>query len=243
MSRFHGNNEVSTGTKEGRDFVDQSKGTVLSTDMEVTTGYNRTAIIAKPSENVSSLSLDYLRLAAETYYVTDLNGITVPELSDLPQFHSLPLHKLMIWHKNGGWAEKRLAFQEKCSRRVQEAVSNKLVKLRLEQMDKIKELCDDIWAKIKDPDAPIKVLSYEGIVKTYLQAVETMEKLRDSVTIAIGDKTVHPDTETRNNPDIQISSDEARDLATELIKRRQLQAANKDSLITEGEIVEPSLDK
>lgn len=236
--------DVITGTKEAKRFVDQSKGSVLSPDMQIETGYNRIITIAKPPAEVARMSLEYLRLAAETYYVTDLNSIKIEELWELPQFNNLAIHKLMMWCHDYGWTEKRKVFQEKCILKVQEAVSNKLVKLRIEQMDKVKELCDDIWEKIKDPDAPIKVVSYEGIVKTYLQAVEMLDKLRDSVSSGMGNKEINPDTETRNSPDIEISKEEARSLAMILVKQRQLRAPNSNNdIITEGEIVGEALDK
>ena len=121
---------------------------VLSPDMQIETGYNRIITIAKPPAEVARMSLEYLRLAAETYYVTDLNSIKIEELWELPQFNNLAIHKLMMWCHDYGWTEKRKVFQEKCILKVQEAVSNKLVKLRIEQMDKVKELCDDIWEKV-----------------------------------------------------------------------------------------------
>lgn len=83
-----------------------------------------------------------LRWRAGVYYTTDLNLCTTADMIEMPEFATSSLDQLQKWAVLDGWTSDRKAFLERVQKKIELAITDKVVQRRLELLDKIRPVLD-----------------------------------------------------------------------------------------------------
>jgi hypothetical protein len=93
-------------------------------------------------------SLTYLRMQARFAFVTDLNMISVAQLSQDPRFSHLGADILTKWSQEDIWAYHRENFLKQAQEKFLEKASEITIKQRLADLPILRQVSDKILAKL-----------------------------------------------------------------------------------------------
>jgi len=173
---------------------------------------------------------NWLRQLAEVQYTTSQEFITVQELAKDPKFKNLKETTLLRWCAEDRWIDKRQEYFERLKEQLEQKIGTALVRAQYEQLAEMDELASEIKNKLRNN--AVSPRSYEGLVKALLGVEEfrRADRIRlagDMVPASLGGEETPVDQVV---PD--LSDDEARKLATEIMKLRQQKIRAK---LTEGD--------
>lgn len=168
---------------------------------------------------------NWLKQLAEVQYITSQEFITVPELAQDPKFKHLKVSTLHNWCAEDRWIDKRQEYFARLKKQLEQKIGTALVRAQYEQLAEMDELAEDIKDKLRNGSIPVK--SFEGLVKALLGVEEfrRADRIRlasDMVPESLGGESL---AENQIVPD--LSDEEARKLATEIMKLRQQKIRSK----------------
>ena len=189
--------------------------------------YVSTATIEEaPKEEVThSQRNKWLRQLAEVQFITSQDFISLPELAKDPKFSHLKPSTLGTWCAEDRWVDKRQDYFKRLKKQLEQKIGTALVRAQYEQLAEMDALAEDIKTKLREGTIPVR--SFEGLVKALLGVEEfrRADRIRlasDMVPESLGGESL---SENQIVPD--LSDDEARKLATEIMKLRQQKIRDK----------------
>jgi hypothetical protein len=195
--------------------------------------YVSTATIEEaPKEEVAySHRNKWLRQLAEVQFVTSQEFISLAELAKDPKFKHLKPTTLTHWSAEDCWFAKRQEYFERLKKQLEQKIGTALVRAQYDQLAEMDALAEDIKNKLRKGTIPVR--SFEGLVKALLGVEEfrRADRIRLAADIIPESLDSQPLAENQIVPD--LSDEEARKLATEIMKLRQQKIRGK--LSTEGD--------
>jgi len=183
-------------------------------------------IVEAPKEEVAYTKRNnWLRQLAEVQFITSQEFITLPELAKDPKFKHLHPGTLGNWCAEDLWIDKRKEYFARLKKQLEQKIGTALVRAQYEQLAEMDELAEDIKDKLRNGTIPVR--SFEGLVKALLGVEEfrRADRIRlagDMVPESLGGESL---AENQIVPD--LSEEEARKLATEIMKLRQQKIRSK----------------
>lgn len=169
-------------------------------------------------EEVPEQGNNWLRQLAEVRYVTSQEFISVAELHKDPQFSHLSSQTLARWCAVDEWVDKRQKYFDAIKGQLEHRIGNALVRAQYEQMQELDAIAKDMKEKIRSGKVPPK--SYEGMVKALL----SLEQFRKVGRVQLADglaTSVVPGDQMTQPVSPELTTEEARGLAVEIMKMRQ----------------------
>jgi hypothetical protein len=162
---------------------------------------------------------EMIRREAGIVFVTDPHGIAIPELRKDKRFRHVPLKVLSYWCLKDKWVERRQAVFEKWEKEVEARLGSEMAKARIaeiRELHKVRKLALD---KLYNTVTPVK--SWEGVVKVLLEVNTRLEELGQSVGKEMLPGTPSGTTAVEPNMRSDLSIEEVRAAAREVLKVRR----------------------
>lgn len=183
----------------------------------------------------------WLRQLAEIQYVTSQKFISVEQLHKDPKFKHLSLRIMHKWSSDYHWVDKRREYFERLKVQLERKIGNALVRAQYRQLRDLDELSEQMKSMLRANQVEPK--SFEGLT----QALLRVEEFRRAERVRLAGDVVN---ETMGNegggggvskvvPD--LSDDEARHVATEIMKLRQRKIREK--LAAKNSVPDEELDE
>jgi hypothetical protein len=128
-----------------------------------------------------------LRLAAGQQYITSIEGLTIKQIHDQPQFAHLSMRTMENWCFQDKWSERRREFVVLYSKHVENEIGSELVQSRVKELRMMEQVCSAIEkaGMTKDADGNIVLTlqpkSLEGWARVRLEYSEYLDKMRSSL--------------------------------------------------------------
>jgi hypothetical protein len=90
----------------------------------------------------------YLRWFAGLFYSSDLNAISIVQMSKHPLFQSVGYAQLSKWSSDDKWAEQREALFSRVQMQLQERVADEIVQKRVRELGELKRVSQKVLAKL-----------------------------------------------------------------------------------------------
>lgn len=184
---------------------------------------NRKALMVKRSP-VTDMAI----CAAETYYVTSQEGITITALAEVPPFDKIPPHTLYQWADKGLWREKRIAYFSKIKKQVEDRLANQLIQTRIKQLGMVDTMAEKVLEQLNPSEFEklIQPSTQEGMIGAFCKLVDLSDKIREKVAeYIVPEQFVElgeiDDSPGRKKIKPQLTEQEARDVAMLLIRKRR----------------------
>lgn len=90
----------------------------------------------------------YLRWFAGLFYSSDLNNVSIAQMSRHALFKDVGYDQLAKWSSIDGWADQRAALLARVQSQLQERVANDIVQKRVSELGKLKEVSQKLLSKL-----------------------------------------------------------------------------------------------
>lgn len=172
-----------------------------------------------------------LRRMAEIRYVTDPQGISSQELSEIEPFKGVVRPHLMCdWRSKHDWVEKRKKYFDGVSDSIKKKLGKRLVSIQVEQLKELDTLYHDAIAKLKERKLKPKTL--EGMITALVKLVTASNELRDRIAREIVPENLGGTRDEGMQVTPKLTESEARAAAKAIIHERRAKmraAAGSDS--------------
>lgn len=176
-------------------------------------------------EDPEDVNFKYLRFSAGVYYTTDLQGVTVAQMSKHPIYSCVSRKTLDAWCTADKWVERRREVQQRWRRKIEDKVADELARTRIEQLKGLEKVYSKALKKLEDNLVEAK--SWEGVATALVKVAQLMDDWREKIGGTV--VSVIPDTrhsESGQSPltgkmKSQLTEREARDMALMIMKKRR----------------------
>ncbi len=133
-------------------------------------------------EQDSQYSNKFLRYAAGTYYVTDIHGCTLEQMTHHPVFGQVALPTLKRWSGEDGWVAQREANWAKWRQKLEQKVGNDLMQSRVATVSTLKDVQQSLLDML-GPTAknPLVIKSFGEVVNALLKTTDMLDKTREKM--------------------------------------------------------------
>jgi len=172
----------------------------------------------------------WLRKLAELQYVTSQKFVTLEQLNRDEKFKHLSQGTLQFWSIQDQWVEKRKEYFERLKVKLEQKIGNALVQAHYRQLRDLDEISEQMKNMLRRNVVAPK--SFEGLVQALLHVEEFRRSERLRLAGDVVNNTVGGEggggSANQITPD--LSDDEARHIATEIMKLRQRKIREKLSV-------------
>lgn len=191
------------------------------------TTYVSTATIEEGPKEAFSYTTrnNWLKQLAEVQFVTSQEFISVDELAKQPKFNHLKPSTLHHWSAVDRWVEKRREYFDRLKFQLEQKIGTSLVRAQYEQLRDMDELAEDMKKKLRRGKIPVR--SFEGLVKALLGVEEFRRADRIRLASAMVPESLDGEVIPSNQVVPDLSDEEARKLATEIMRLRQKKVREK----------------
>ena len=179
-------------------------------------------------------ALDMIAYAAETYYITSQEGISIVALAEVAPFNKVTVQTLYHWADAGKWREKRISYFSKIKKQVEDRLANQLIQTRLKQLGMVDIMAEKVLEQLNPAEFGklIQPSSQEGMIGAFCKLVDLSDKIREKVAEYIVPEQFVESGEIDDSPGRkkikpQLTEQEARDVAMLLIRQRREQVRAK----------------
>ena len=139
-------------------------------------------INAKPAEKPATTHKNntWIRHSAELVYVTDRTGLTIHEISEMPQFKGMvTVRQLDNWRTKYGWIEKRKEYFSGLSEELKKKIANVQLQSTLNILETLDTVYEEGYKKLISGE--VKAATWEGTLNAQIKLAKTLKELRQEV--------------------------------------------------------------
>lgn len=166
---------------------------------------------------------DYLRIYAGNFYKTHAQGVSIIEMSRMPQFN-VSLTTLRNWSRADGWVQNRKNFWSKINDEAEKKLATSLARERVRTLEKIDQMFNTGFDKLTGADAP-EAKSFEQLLNAVGRMAQLRDDMQDKIINSVSSQKFLGNDEEQTK--IEIPEEERRVAAQEAAKALLLQRRGK----------------
>ncbi|RYF12704.1 MAG: hypothetical protein EOO40_00555, partial [Deltaproteobacteria bacterium] len=130
-----------------------------------------------------------LRHLAQTLFITDPDGISTQDLSDMPEFVAVRHEMIRTWAVEDNWVQKRRDVMQRWRKRIADKMGERIAQQRLQSFEDAQKLYRQTLAFVtggEDGVISVQPRSFEGTVNTVIKLEKHMADLRREIATVAG---------------------------------------------------------
>lgn len=162
---------------------------------------------------------EWLRHSAGMHYVTNLGGLSIRELNQIPPYDQVGQSTLERWSVEDEWLARRQRYFAEITAEAEKRLQEKVVRARVRSLARTEEIATQIADEIAA--GTVEAKSKEGLITALVRLLGLNEELRDKIAAQVVPTHLGGVSQETIPVTPKLSPEEARAAASAIIQQRR----------------------